>query len=65
MFSSCIAEGLQTLPNFIGACLLIAIGIWTLWPKQQKETAVAAQASAWVLGLALAGTAFPLLSARG
>ena len=65
LFSSCIAEGLQTLPNFIGACLLIAIGIWTLWPKQQKETAVAAQASAWVLGLALAVNCIPAAFGAG
>lgn len=65
LFSSCIAEGLQTLANFIGACLLIAIGIWTLWPKQQKETAVAAQASAWVLGLALAANCIPAAFGAG
>lgn len=65
LFSSCIAEGLQTLANFIGACLLIAIGIWTLWPKQQKETAVAAQASAWVLGLALAVNCIPAAFGAG
>lgn len=63
--SSFVAESMRGVANCIGALLLIGIGLWTFVPRKQQDDAPVENASAWVLGLALAINCIPAALGAG